>query len=138
MKHISKGFTLIELMICVALIASLAAIAMPSYLAYVAKGRRADGQAALMALLQAQEQYRTNCPRYATTVSTSSNCGSQTIEFPGLSTDRHYTLSINEASPTGFTALAQGQGAQAKDKSCQQLRLRLDRGNIETTPKVCW
>lgn len=138
MKHISKGFTLIELLICVTIIGILAAIAMPSYDAYVAKGRRADGRAALMALLQAQEQYRANCPRYASALSTSNDCEGQSIEFLWLSPDRHYTLSIIEAGPTGFTAHAEGQGAQAADQECRQMRLRLDRGNIETTPKWCW
>lgn len=138
MKHISKGFTLIELMICVAIVAALAVIALPSYQAYVAKGRRADGRAALMALLQAQEQYRANCSRYASTLSTGSDCEGQTIEFLWLSPDRHYTLSIIEAGPTGFTAHVEGQGAQAADQECRQMRLRLDRGNIETTPKWCW
>lgn len=138
MKHISNGFTLIELMSCVAIIAILAAIAMPSYQSYVAKGRRADGRAALMALLQAQEQYRANCPRYASTLSTGSDCEGQTIEFQWRSPDRHYALTIIESGPTGFTAHADGQGAQSTDQECRQMRLRLDRGNIETTPKWCW
>ena len=138
MKNSFKGFTLIEMAICVLIVSILANIALPSYQAYVAKGRRADGRAALMALLQAQEQYRANCPRYASVLSTANDCEGQVIEFLWLSPDRHYTLSIIEAGPTGFTAHAEGQGAQAADKECRQMRLRLDRGNIEATPKWCW
>ena len=50
-----KGFTLIELMIVVAVVGILAAIAYPSYLDSVRKSRRADAQAALTELAQKQE-----------------------------------------------------------------------------------
>ena len=58
------GFTLIELMITVAIVGILAAIAYPSYHQYVLKGRRAEGRAALMALLQQQERYYTQYGKY--------------------------------------------------------------------------
>ena len=46
LKFSQRGFTLIELMIVVAVVGILSAIAYPSYQEYVAKGRRADGKAA--------------------------------------------------------------------------------------------
>jgi type IV pilus assembly protein PilE len=63
MKKSNTGFTLIELMIVVAVIGILAAIAFPSYTSYVLKGRRAEGRAALLDLMQQQERYMTqrNC-----------------------------------------------------------------------------
>lgn len=66
MKHTkhAKGFTLIELMIVVAIVSVLAAIAYPNYRQYVLKGRRAEGRAALIALLQAQERYYTQYGKY--------------------------------------------------------------------------
>ncbi|MFZ5486615.1 MAG: type IV pilin protein [Burkholderiaceae bacterium] len=62
-KASSRGFTLIELMIVVAVVAILAAIAYPSYRDSVLKGRRAEGRAALAELLQQEERYMTqnNC-----------------------------------------------------------------------------
>ena len=65
------GFTLIELMIVVAIIGLLAAVAYPSYTSSVLKGRRAQARAALAELLQQQERYMTqrNCYLGFSTVS---------------------------------------------------------------------
>lgn len=51
------GFTLIELMITVAIVAILAAIAYPSYQDSVRKGKRAEGRTALIDFMQQQERY---------------------------------------------------------------------------------
>ncbi|OUM03885.1 type IV pilin protein [Variovorax sp. JS1663] len=60
----SRGFTLIELMIVVAVVALLAAIAYPAYTDSVRKGRRAQARTALMELLQQQERYMTQNNTY--------------------------------------------------------------------------
>ncbi|MDO8262124.1 MAG: type IV pilin protein [Gallionella sp.] len=63
-KHSSNGFTLIELMIVVAIVAILASIAYPAYTSSIVKGKRAEGRAALAELMQQQERYMTQKNTY--------------------------------------------------------------------------
>lgn len=61
----AQGFTLIELMIAVAIVAIIAAIAIPNYTEYVNRARRSSAQQYLSDLAQQQEQYLTNARVYA-------------------------------------------------------------------------
>ncbi len=66
MKHSSRGFTLIEVMIVVAIIGILAAIAYPSYDEYVKRGNRTEGQAFLSDVAARQERYFSQNNAYIT------------------------------------------------------------------------
>lgn len=101
--HIRKlgGFTLIELMIVVAVIAILAAIAYPSYQNQVRKSHRADAEGALLGLANAMERYYTENGRYVDSSSNPPTLGSGGI-YPSQSpTDggtAYYTLSIDSTN----------------------------------------
>jgi type IV pilus assembly protein PilE len=64
-KHVAKGFSLIELMIVIAIIGILAAVAVPSYQDSIRKGKRAEGRTALTEMLQQQERFATQKNTYA-------------------------------------------------------------------------
>jgi type IV pilus assembly protein PilE len=66
----SRGFTLIELMIAVAVVAILAMIALPTYTAQMVKGRRSSAEAVLLDIAQRQQQYFLDSRAYAPDVAT--------------------------------------------------------------------
>ena len=65
MQKRSQGFTLVELMIVVVIVAILAAVAIPSYQQYVINSRRAEAQSALMQFAQAVERHYAKRYSYA-------------------------------------------------------------------------
>lgn len=89
-----QGFTLIELMIVVVVVAILAAIALPSYNESVNRGKRSDGKAYLLDLASQQERYFSQNLSYASSVAI--------LGASGESSERHYAGSI-AALPSGCT-----------------------------------
>jgi type IV pilus assembly protein PilE len=65
-----RGFTLVEMIIVVAIVALLAAIALPSYREHVRKSRRAEAQAYLMAVAGRQQQFLVDTRSYAPSLAT--------------------------------------------------------------------
>ena len=103
------GFTLIELMIVVAIVAILAAIALPSYNKYIRRGHRADARAGL---LQAQQWLE--CAATATGVYPTSLPASLT--WSGDGTKRYDIALAAGATNAAFTLTATPKGAQVGDK----------------------
>jgi type IV pilus assembly protein PilE len=109
MKYRSAGFTLIELMVVIAIIGILASIAYPSYMTYVERGRRSDGQSALLDLSHRMDQYFSENKSYEG--ATLAQLGVKAISPEG-----YYTLSIGNLSNNTFTANATPTEAQSSDK----------------------
>jgi len=123
------GFTLIELMIAVAILAILTAVAFPSFLDSVRKGRRAEAVSGLAGLQQAQERWRTNNANYTTTIG---NLG------VGSSTP-YYDLTVSAPSANAadlaigyiVTAVGKTGTSQANDSQCRKLSVWVDRGSVK-------
>jgi type IV pilus assembly protein PilE len=102
-----KGFTLIELMITVAILAILAALAIPIYSDHVDRTRRADAITGLTQIAQELERCFTRNNSYTADACPSGN----NIESP----DGFYRIAI-EADTTTYQLTATAQGAQERDK----------------------
>jgi len=108
MKH-QKGFTLIELMIVVAVIGILAAVAYPAYQDYVIRSKRGDAMNALAAVRIAQEKYRANNTSFADSTGT--------LGVSAVSGDGYWDINVASYSSSSFiiTAIPNGH----TDDSCE-------------------
>lgn len=139
MKKI-KAFTLIELMIVVAIIGIIAAIAYPSFSEYTKKARRSDGKAAMLSVLIAQKKYRGNCPSYASNLGAANNCTSSTVKASATTENDYYTISLSGANGNSLTITATAKGVQTSDSSCTPLTITVNASNPKGLkgPDGCW
>lgn len=122
-----RGFSLVELMIVVAIVAILVALALPSYSRYVRKANRGEAQQLLLNWANNQEIWRANDTDYASTA-----------DIP-LPNHANYIFEIDNMTATTYTLIADPQNDQANDEergvACDPLTL--DQSNAKTPPE-CW
>lgn len=106
-KH--KGFTLIELMITIVIVAILASIAIPSYREYVIRGNRTAAQAVMMEIATRQQQFFVANRTYATAAQLG-------IALPPEVVDNYdFAINLVDGPPPGFEITFTPKGAQASD-----------------------
>ena len=136
-KENSKGFTLIELMIVVGIVAILVALALPSYTSYVRKANRGEAQQLLLNWANNQEIWRANDTDYATPGEIAVPTHTKYTFYKRLTLG---TCAADAAvSGTQYSLVACPSGDQANDKNrgvdCNPLTL--DQSNNKT-PAECW
>lgn len=104
-----QGFSLIELLIALAIVAILASITVPSFSGLLAKSRRGDAMVALLSVQLAQETFRAGNSAYAADLAT---LGWQAAVSP----DGFYQLQVRRAGSADFLAVAHPVGVQSSDK----------------------
>ena len=120
-----RGFTLIELMIAVAVIAILASIAVPSYQRYVQNARVSDGQAKLMEIAGRLERCYTVNNTYAGCFDSG--------EMPATSEEGFYSINFSGSPGATFTLVATGSSSEVK---CA--RLEIDHTGQRDSDNDCW
>ncbi len=127
----SDGFTLVELLITVAIIGILASVAYPSYTDFVTRSNRSEGQRELLRYANLQEQVFVDSRSYASDMK---GLGESTTTVTTESDN--YIISVKSGSTaTTFTLQAVAQSRQTSDSGCATLTI----DQIGTkTPTACW
>ena len=105
-KKCSKGFSLVELMIVVAVVAILAAVAIPAYNNHILRTRQADAHHKLLDIKAAQEMYYSQYDRYADL--TDGTTFTDLLSFD-VDDSTYYSYTITAADSFDFTAEANGK-----------------------------
>lgn len=102
-----RGFTLIELMMVVVIVAILAAIAIPGYTYFMKKSRRGDAESILMDIAQREQQYLNDSRSYAATPAALYGVATNNAALPA-DVSSYYTIYICQTAVTSPCAVPGG------------------------------
>ncbi|HHC74850.1 MAG TPA: type IV pilin protein [Thiothrix sp.] len=140
------GFTLIEIMIVMAIIGILAAVSFPSYVQHVIKSKRSDAHTALFTIAQQQEHYFVQNMVYAPDFQTLYNAGSAVANMPSPEGEYSITLAAcaDPCQTYTLTATPVAGKSQARDRTCVSLSIShlgektaLDNNSVDSSNR-CW
>ncbi len=128
------GFTILELLIAIAVLGILAAIAIPSYQGNLQSSRRTDGMTALLEVQSQQSMWRANNVTYAANLTADLGWANSD------SREGYYTIALSNVTATTYTATATPKvGSSQEGDSCGNLVLTQSGPDISTDQKkTCW
>lgn len=115
----ADGFTLIELMITVAIVAILSSIAYPAYTEHIAKGRRAEARVALLDASQWMERFYSENFRFDRNTASVAVSGLFSAQYPRVplgGAQATYALTLESLGATTYRLVATRSGAMASDR----------------------
>ena len=132
----ARGMTLLELMVAMAVAGILAAVAYPSYMESVRKGRRSEAQAVLLEASQFMERFATENLRYDRTLDKAAAALPSTLaRAPKGSSTPHYTIEL-ETTRDSYVLSAVPRGSMVGD-SCGTMTLS-QTGVQGASKPTCW
>jgi type IV pilus assembly protein PilE len=152
-EHRDRGFTLVELIVAMVILATLAAIAIPSYSIYVLKSHRTEAKSALLDLASLEERYFSTANTYSSNP-TDLGYNAAGTPFPvGSGWYNITTLTVTAAlpptalipggTPATYTVTATAVGQQAADTACATFSInsagqQTATGTDPTASVDCW
>jgi type IV pilus assembly protein PilE len=132
MKQQGRGFSLIELMITVAIVSILAAVAYPSYTQYVMRGKRAEARTLLLEAAAREERFYSDNNQYTSTI------GSGGLGLASNQSENgHYTLTIGSLGTNNQAFTLTATPAQT-DSECGNLTLTNAGAKGSSDNALCW
>ena len=132
-QRANAGFTLVELMIVLGIIAIISAVALPSYQESTRRTNRTDGMTTMLETAQTLERCFTTYGKY-------DNASCSVLNGASIASPKgHYNIAV-VSTPTTFSLTATPQGSQVSDTKCANLTLENKglKSATGTTPTKCW
>ncbi|AEB27008.1 MULTISPECIES: type IV pilin protein [Francisella] len=130
-----KGFSLVELMVVIAIIAILASIGIPMYNNYILRNHRTEATSELLSAASAADNYEIRFGSFPS--------GSNIDSFYHTNTQNsYYSLAYcsgeHQCPNVSYVITATAQGTQTADTPCANIEIEVKGGIVNKTPAECW